>query len=1136
MSGPQGLEGELVPKLNGALALSPPLVSSVTGFVPFSGYSKEGEYGWVVIKNELHLYNLATTKREYLWKVPPTTEGESTIHSCLFTSCGPNDKKLVIIGTSKSLYFLPCGDFQFDPVDRITEAVLPAGLGSATCLYDLGYIQNTYTEGAEPRGVVLNGHLIAVGTSLGHLYLFDIKPALTQGNRIDLKKSGDFMSIFMKPVNRRELVYTDLINTTDDFYVIHSTVEKEAEKIKCSDSAVTCIKYFNEVGSVVVGYEFGGFQIWSLESDGGTLKYASPVPEDPVPVTHITTQRIEKLGRGKVTIYLWITNGTRDAPINSRLGDTLPRPLSTSLHTLTYFMTPNLDKPISSMLIPLLQEVQFIEPRVFNGRGRMIFQEPITLPNQPETPYLLFAYEQFSENIKQKNQRTSLYYEKFEKTSPPWTFHIEVFDLCLFQNRASTQSDEYRDPFQPLTIPSSFRPSTPILSLYLPKNSVRCFSLPKLLTSPSSISYQKLPERVNYLSFELPAMTISDYYLISYKSGILMSLERALDRGPWSLLEENAARVAQNLTFLEGFEVNGNGGRELEEEDNEKEDNQKTLFNLCLHYNASNLICELILKREEMDMEENGDAGYILHAIDGVRDWAWETFSAIEQNGFSSTELLKKKEKTISVTLRKFIFEKLCEILERITDLFYIFKCLQKREGSPEMQEKINLIQQSRQYFQVVIFFLEKCILDSENLNFSKEAINLQQIFQGLKEKRSKREAAAVKAKVSIDDEKDDGNVRVEGTLMIDHLLESLVLEKGLITQAKDIFAVVDLLFFNEFSDNYPRKMGVLLYFVIEIVSAYKEDILPSILSEDNFIYTFCSVFKIVGSVQKTILGLWFLDNLNFTECINLCLEASDCAFLDWSKVMRALYDFGEYSCAFSLISSVNPPLPHLEDVVVQMMVLLHNGYIRQAFMFQRKYSESLNGIINRHYFRTLMYNLMDFCEKRKLLMEVFNFPFPLSQKEENYIITYLKETNKGRAELLFIFYLQKGYIAEAEFELQRDKDQQISQFQSHLINQYKRLLPTIKRKEEREDSHDIPTGIPRLFDHKESRPSFAAHMEDERTFPPVAPQPAPKKEPTFPNPIPTQKPQPFTFMSEPEDSNTKHQTTRPSKTLKKYY
>ncbi len=71
--------------------------------------------------------------------------------------------------------------------------------------------------------------------------------------------------------------------------------------------SVTAIDFVPQLSSLLVGYSFGSFHLYSLS--GLTLVYASPSPSPqlPPPVTHFTYQEAEN--DPKSYVYLWVGRG-----------------------------------------------------------------------------------------------------------------------------------------------------------------------------------------------------------------------------------------------------------------------------------------------------------------------------------------------------------------------------------------------------------------------------------------------------------------------------------------------------------------------------------------------------------------------------------------------------------------------------------------------------------------------------------------------------------------------------------------------------------------------------------------------------------------------------------------------------------
>jgi len=103
-------------------------------------------------------------------------------------------------------------------------------------------------------------------------------------------------------------------------------------------------------------------------------------------------------------IYLWICNGTRDLPINSKITDTRPHPITITLWSLNYFVLSSSGVVRPDRIKQLhTREIGSTNERRMNGR--MLFQEVIRPPHQVETRYTMFVWELMEATTKQQRQR-----------------------------------------------------------------------------------------------------------------------------------------------------------------------------------------------------------------------------------------------------------------------------------------------------------------------------------------------------------------------------------------------------------------------------------------------------------------------------------------------------------------------------------------------------------------------------------------------------------------------------------------------------------------------------------------------------------------------------------------------------------
>ncbi|XP_046849987.1 protein ELYS-like isoform X2 [Xenia sp. Carnegie-2017] len=185
---------------------------------------------------------------------------------------------------------------------------------------------------------------VAVGARGGHVYLVDLRldddvEEFDEWNPSTLEiVDADDPDTEVHRISSRENgthVAFELGGECHDFgrFTYVSSEGEDLGSYPSNDVSVTCLAYIRQLGSLIVGYSFGCFQIWDLEQH--TREFSSSFGVYVLPVTHVTYQEPENDPR--LCCYLWVARGqTGDEDVEDMATTTI------TLYQLIYERKENL--------------------------------------------------------------------------------------------------------------------------------------------------------------------------------------------------------------------------------------------------------------------------------------------------------------------------------------------------------------------------------------------------------------------------------------------------------------------------------------------------------------------------------------------------------------------------------------------------------------------------------------------------------------------------------------------------------------------------------------------------------------------------------------------------------------------------
>lgn len=209
-------------------------------------------------------------------------------------------------------------------------------------------------------------------------------------------------------------------------------------------------------------------------------------------------------------------------------------------------------------------------------------------------------------------------------------------------------------------------------------------------------------------------------------------------------------------------------------------------------------------------------------------------------------------------------------------------------------------------------------------------------------------------------------------------------------------------------SPSAANKMSLLLYLFMDIINSYT----PISRSQPvlDRIKNFQHLMRIPEVQFKIVAGCWYFDHSMFDEGVDLlfdprvlCVDLSE----DQHRgILHLLASEGQEKLALQYLRLKSPTLNLANDLRMELNLLLSNGLVNEAFLFQRKHPEMRE---------TLLIEFFEGCIERKQLSQVFGLN--LDFKEESALMKYLKSSGlKEKGDLQVLLLLSKAKYTEAMF------------------------------------------------------------------------------------------------------------------------
>ncbi|CAG9823287.1 unnamed protein product [Phaedon cochleariae] len=245
------------------------------------------------------------------------------------------------------------------------------------------------------------------------------------------------------------------------------------------------------------------------------------------------------------------------------------------------------------------------------------------------------------------------------------------------------------------------------------------------------------------------------------------------------------------------------------------------------------------------------------------------------------------------------------------------------------------------------------------------------------------------------------------------------------------------------------HKHSLVIYLFLDLAMALDQNEYSAVIT---YLIKFPAVFKVSTSSIKITQAFWQLDHGDFTTALEHLLDPFVLGedLQDWhhSVIMRSLCVQKQYNFALLYLQTLRPPMTREKDVMTAISLFVANKMLDEAFYFMKQHH---NNNAER-----LLAHLFNECRKNDTLHDLLYKN--LSSAEEKSFIGFLKgSANPASDELQVFYYLLRSRFLEAfDFHAgmgrgKPDRQGLIGQSNvsraDQVVRIFKSLLPDVSRK-----------------------------------------------------------------------------------------
>nr|XP_015835953.1 PREDICTED: protein ELYS isoform X3 [Tribolium castaneum] len=796
--------------------------------------------------------------------------------------------------------------------------------------------------------------------------------------------------------------------------------------------AVSALYYCPQLGSLLVGYNFGAFQLYNLMNL--ELIYTSPVCDEHIPISHFAIQ--EPADDPRPVCYIWAVYST-----DEQFPSCLPLAVmyAFSYHSKEYHEGYGfLYQDFSSAGVHFQMELGVPEGHKRSkqrggrclkvnsiARGLVNREGPQHDSNEDSLTLCVFVWD--------------VWYSSKESD----TF-VAVFDLNQWykEQMPSVLNSQYSSTYMlhiylNELINNATHRNEPIVDVHIDTKSIQQFTRP-----------QKLEEyfHPNSLSFRLSCLRETDVISL-YNCGVQKALLAQIESsGPACVIEP--AEIYQELVglglvplFIDlpvNTPVSTNQQREV-------------ILSTALENRMVGWLCKCASEWANGSFLSTGCS------LDLLINWAFQRATVLKTNAdkfcvplfdFSGTRLDKNTNNLLNTCVRQ--LKSLCSIYAFIIDHFSAFI------PHLEVVEQRKSLEAVSTYFEVLQWFfnvglLPECPITAYPRSDDFERISAPYPAEMLTEFYNHRRGL-----LKILNEENFASS--DSVLFIDNLIERECGGKSLEEQWRNdggnglypppsLQALLRTYLIDNVDLSY--KHSVIIYVFLDLAMTLDQDRYKHVIT---YLIKFPAVFKVTPSRIKIIQALWQLDHSDFNTAMGLLLDplVSSQDLDDWHHkiVLRALMLQKQHNFAL-LYMQIRKPVPtDEEDILTAISLYVANNMLDEAFYFEKQYTNQLGG-------KKLLLHLLNECKKNNKLRPLIYRSF--NSCDEDVFLKYLRNLKDPTADDLHVYYhILRSRFLEAfeshnrtvpkQIETQGLFGQENATARDKLVYSFKKMLPDVTR------------------------------------------------------------------------------------------
>lgn len=1007
------------------------------------GVLRGGKLAWLARGATLEVINTTNGSRQASWRFGCSSQQQRSVCISSVAELHMEDGAKLLVGLKK----LSSGSGGivciFDPfVSRVIKAIeIP---------YPVTVVEGvTGSGGAQAVPHALSQQLkllfgiAAVGTEQGHCYLVDLRLD-DEGEEFDEWHTSPIEVV--NPLSHDMAQLRNIARTKGSHLAIEigsfchvfgrfSYVKCDFTELKSLPSGevfVTAVKYIRQTSSLIVGFNFGCFQIWNMETL--TNVYSSQVDQYYSAVTHFMYQEPENDPR--YCCYLWVARG----PL-------VPENCPETPATLTLYQLVFTSRDILSGYGIIYKEL--------SGVGRR-FEHQLTADahhladatsvgskiiccytlekdgSSFENPRVDESAALGTDHIKDLTLAVCVWEAPSHDPHSRPTCHLGIFDVnCWYHSQMPPSIRDAmfgsKDPTCPFF---AFFSLADVLDVASPDGIVDIFVDVKSVSSFVSSAGLTLEQHLWPASLKFDTCCLMETGLVHSKFlGVQRQILANMSKQETSCLSD--AHEYFNMCYVAGllprnFDLSKDRSFHIE-----------AVFSVALEHGLLTFIISCIQKL---------GAGNVTHAgcsLKLILDWAWDRVVDIKDqldqlcvplfDGGGGTPddqmLLMLDNQKVQLSHLTTIFQALITQSAPTT-----------QQGLKDLEEKYNVVGIISLYLRVVLWLIGQGLLPEQSEGSAAAT------------KRGHCYPAASLQRACESRQKDLENLCNEpGSvgLMVDKLTAQLG-NQGLtqwFTKAgiqqyppSSLHGLCSLYLIDKVHPTW--KHCIVFYLLLDL------SFLDAELQRNEVATKFAEEFNMPEGLVRLVQGFWLLDHEYFEGAVTSLVDPvvnTELGAWQRSFIIKTLLAQGETQRALYFMKVTQPIIQDFNAVKLYLTVLLANGKVAEAFRFQKNHQNPTRS-------KELLYHFFSSCKQTQNMSKLLQLS--LDPAEEESLVNFLQEeTFLSSKELLVMHYLQKGRYVEGIRLNELSKKEKMSRqdekakVRNALVDAYIRCLPKVQRK-----------------------------------------------------------------------------------------